>query len=79
MSEAAKRKDIGLEPKYLSIEAASQCFAIAEKTIRNRICTRELIYGKHYLKFGRKVLIIPIEFNKYILMKAGLLDGVDNS
>lgn len=55
----------------MSIKEASAHFGLAEQTFYNKINTGELIEWTHYIKFGRKVLIIRENFIQWMFERSG--------
>ena len=58
-------------PYTLGIKAASKHFGIAEQTFYNKISSGELRPFIHYLKYGKKVLIIREGFIRYLFERSG--------
>ena len=53
-------------PYTLSVKGAAQYFGIEPKTFYNLINQGKLLRGKHYLKMGRKVLIVRQALIEYL-------------
>jgi len=65
----------GFEPFTLTYKDASVYFGFAEETLRHMVSNGELLRGKHYLKVGRKVLILRQGFIEWLLEKDGVNTG----
>lgn len=64
-----------LEPYSMTIKDAAPYFGYKPQTIYNLIWSGELVFGTHFLKAGKKVLIIVKAFKIYLHEKAGLTYG----
>ena len=59
------------QPYTLSVKSASEHFGLASNTLYHWINDGKLVRGKHYLKVGRKVLIVRDKFIELL----GAIDG----
>ena len=59
----------------MPVKKAASYFGYHEKTIYAMVEGRELGIGKHYLKVGKKVLIIVRGFKEYLHEKSGVVYG----
>lgn len=62
-----------LEPFSLSVGDAAKYFGFNKNTIYNMISNGTLILGTHYLKVGRKVVILTAAFKKWMFEQSGIL------
>ena len=66
-------------PYTLSIKDAADHFGFKPQTLYNKINRGELQLWTHYLKHGRKVLIIREKFIEYLFEKSGRVNNVCES
>ena len=66
---------INIEPYTMPPKQAAAYFGFHEKTIYAMVESRELGIGRHYLKVGKKVLIIVNGFKQYLHEKSGVVYG----
>jgi hypothetical protein len=59
----------------MSLDAAGEYFGYTPKAFRCMIYRGELIYGTHFMKAGKKILIIVKGFKIFLHAKAGLTYG----
>lgn len=70
---------VKIEPFTLTYEGAEAYFGFAAKTLRNLVSKGELLRGKHYLKIGRKVLILREGLTQWLFEKDGVNAGGFNA
>jgi excisionase family DNA binding protein len=66
-----------LEPYTMEIKNAAPYFGFHEKTIYAMVEKGELIFGTHFLKVGKKVLIKTKAFKQFLHDKSGVTYGGD--
>jgi excisionase family DNA binding protein len=59
-------RSLTFEPYTLSIKDASAYFGISEDTLYHLVSNGAICRGLHYLKFGRKTLIVREEFIRWL-------------
>jgi hypothetical protein len=57
----------------MSVKDGARYFGIAEGTFYNNISNGELCPGEHYLKFGKKVLLLTEGIKAWIHEKSGMV------
>jgi len=62
---------VSVQPYSLDIESAAQHFGLAKNTLYAMTVSGELQRGRHYLKFGRKTLIIREAFIEFLRERDG--------
>lgn len=66
---------INLEPYTMTIKDAAPYFGYSAQSFYDMIYRGELIFGTHFLKAGKKVLIIVKEFKIFLHEKSGVAYG----
>ena len=61
-------------PFSLSIKDAAKYFGFHPKTIYDMIYQGKLFRGVHFLKFGKKVLIVREKFEEFLYQEDGSSD-----
>jgi excisionase family DNA binding protein len=66
-----------VEPYTMPIKNAAPYFGYHPGSLYAMVASGKLIYGQHYLKVGKKVLIKTKAFKEYMHEKCGVAYGGD--
>lgn len=66
---------MAIEPYTMTIKDAAQYFGYKPQTLYAMVSAGVLIFGTHYLKVGKKVLILTEAFKKWMHEKSGIAYG----
>jgi len=64
-----------LEPYSMSVKDAARHFGYTDQGMYDMIYKGQLVFGKHFLKAGKKILIIVEPFKQYLYERSGLTYG----
>ena len=68
-------RNLNIEPYTMTIKDAAPYFGYSAQGLYDLIYKGELIFGTHFLKAGKKILIIVTQFKIFLHDKSGVSYG----